>query len=597
LANKEGTTPEIRKLQEERNSFDKGLLFGGDPQKVQQLNEQIAALQKIAEEEQQIQVIKQAQRDLQAAINAETSSSIVTLEQKLIIAENNGDLLNEQVVAAMENVAAEEIRNKILKAQGDPLKLNLIYLEAQLKTVERINQVEQARRRKQEADARKAEQAARKAAAGAKRVQRELEARTRGISSAQVGNIQSLLAGSRAGLESTRVFEGEKAFLEESEKALEYELLLKTRLLDIQYQQQSSQAKSQKEAEYLFNTYNTQYDTLERIYATQLQQVRQQKEQLRVQKEITALKQAEETKNIERNLTRDIEDVERRIASPFGGDEAEQIDLLVEQQRRYIDTTDQLKTAIEEQKKLERIDTSGAATKRREALEAQLSIYEKLLPQLSALEQAELRQNQLMEKYGFIANEAATAMSSAVQSIITGTGSVEEAFSDMFANIGKAFIDMATQMIAKALIMKAIGILTSAFGGGGGGGDIFADIASRGGLRANGGPVNANTPYIVGERGPELMVPSTSGMVLSNSETREQLDRQRNTATREQLNKMTTQSQPLNIRFESQVINNVEYVTAEQHRKGMAQAAELGRSLTLSALQGSVKTRKKVGLS
>ena len=53
---------------------------------------------------------------------------------------------------------------------------------------------------------------------------------------------------------------------------------------------------------------------------------------------------------------------------------------------------------------------------------------------------------------------------------------------------------------------------------------------------------------------------------------------------------------PLNVRFESQVINGVEYVTAEQHRQGMAQAAEQGRALTLSALQNSVKTRKKVGI-
>ena len=116
-----------------------------------------------------------------------------------------------------------------------------------------------------------------------------------------------------------------------------------------------------------------------------------------------------------------------------------------------------------------------------------------------------------MEKYGFIANEAATAMSSAVQSIVTGTGSVQEAFSDMFANIGKAFIDMATQMIAKALIMKAVGILTSAFGGGSSPGIQRAlDVTPQTGaaatstlnnflsFRANGGPVNANTPYIVG---------------------------------------------------------------------------------------------------
>jgi hypothetical protein len=149
----------------------------------------------------------------------------------------------------------------------------------------------------------------------------------------------------------------------------------------------------------------------------------------------------------------------------------------------------------------------------------------------------------------------------------------------------------------------------------------LADPASIGRPRANGGPVSANMPYIVGERGPELMIPSTSGMVLSNSETRQQLTEQgsamRSTeATRQQLNTqrntmitnstretermtemMLSNPNPIDVRYESTVINNVEYVTAEQHRQGMAQAAERGRSLTLSALQGSVKTRKKVGLS
>jgi hypothetical protein len=615
LANKEGTTPEIRKLQEERDSFDKGLLFGGDPQKVEQLNQQIAALQKIAEEEERIQVIKQAQRDLQAAVDAETASSIVMLEQKLIIAKNNGDLLNEQVVAAMENVAAEEIRVKILKAQGDPLKLNLVYLEAQLKAVQRINQVEQARKRKQEEDARKAQQEAQRAQQEAQRAQRELEARNRGISSAQVGSMQALIAGSRAGLQSTRVFEGEKAFLDESEKALEYEVRLKTRILDIQYKQRASQAKSQEEAEHLFNTYNTQYDTIERVYFTQLKQVQQQKEQLKIQKEINSLQQAEETSGITRGFTRNIADVERRIASPFGGDDSDMLNLRIEQLRRTEDIYRDIDTQVSILNKQLKADPSNEIISDNiKGLEERRQKLEALLPVLDQVEQAELRQNQLVEKYGFIANEAATAMSSAVQSIVTGTGSVEEAFSNMFANIGKAFIDMATQMIAKALIMKAIGILGNAFGGGGssgGGGDIFADIASRGGLRANGGPVSANTPYIVGERGPELMVPSTSGMVLSNSETRQQLNNQQSAAstreqldkqqavasTREQLDKQQAVAmQPLDIRYESTVINNVEYVTAEQHRQGMAQAAERGRAMTLTTLQNSPRTRSKVGI-
>lgn len=37
--------------------------------------------------------------------------------------------------------------------------------------------------------------------------------------------------------------------------------------------------------------------------------------------------------------------------------------------------------------------------------------------------------------------------------------------------------------------------------------------------RASGGPVSANTPYIVGERGPELFVPNASGRIVPNDET------------------------------------------------------------------------------
>lgn len=231
-----------------------------------------------------------------------------------------------------------------------------------------------------------------------------------------------------------------------------------------------------------------------------------------------------------------------------------------------------------------------------------------------------------MKKYGFIADEAATAMSSAVQSIVTGTGSVEQAFSDMFANIGKAFIDMATQMIAQALFMKAIGILGNAFGGGGGvggggvgGGDIFADIASRGGLRANGGPVSANTSYIVGERGPELFIPGANGSItnndqfeaarkamgggdvgsssafdenaeaiaVANSYTRERvMERERNE------NNFSTGSMVI----ETQVINNVEYASVEQVEKATAASAEQARAKVYRELRNKPAVRSSVGL-
>jgi hypothetical protein len=35
-------------------------------------------------------------------------------------------------------------------------------------------------------------------------------------------------------------------------------------------------------------------------------------------------------------------------------------------------------------------------------------------------------------------------------------------------------------------------------------------------MRADGGPVTGGSPYIVGERGPELFVPSSSGSIVPN---------------------------------------------------------------------------------
>jgi phage-related minor tail protein len=50
----------------------------------------------------------------------------------------------------------------------------------------------------------------------------------------------------------------------------------------------------------------------------------------------------------------------------------------------------------------------------------------------------------------------------------------------------------------------------------GGLGDIFGGIKGFLGL-ATGGPVSANTPYVVGEAGPELFLPNTSGSIVPNN--------------------------------------------------------------------------------
>ena len=47
---------------------------------------------------------------------------------------------------------------------------------------------------------------------------------------------------------------------------------------------------------------------------------------------------------------------------------------------------------------------------------------------------------------------------------------------------------------------------------------IFATALLRGNVRAKGGPVKKGEPYVVGEKGPELIVPSESGNVIPNDE-------------------------------------------------------------------------------
>ena len=72
----------------------------------------------------------------------------------------------------------------------------------------------------------------------------------------------------------------------------------------------------------------------------------------------------------------------------------------------------------------------------------------------------------------------------------------------------KGFLDAMRKMIAQMLAFKTMQMLL----GGTPVGDFFSIPA-----RATGGPVQAGQPYLVGERGPELMVPNVSGTVIPNN--------------------------------------------------------------------------------
>lgn len=99
-----------------------------------------------------------------------------------------------------------------------------------------------------------------------------------------------------------------------------------------------------------------------------------------------------------------------------------------------------------------------------------------------------------------------------------GAGWLEDMSSKLteFVMTGKLnFKDFAKSIIADLVRIKIQKTLAGIFGGSTGT-NLVKSIGAIAGLRANGGPVSAGKPYIVGERGPELMVPSMSGTIIPN---------------------------------------------------------------------------------
>lgn len=64
-----------------------------------------------------------------------------------------------------------------------------------------------------------------------------------------------------------------------------------------------------------------------------------------------------------------------------------------------------------------------------------------------------------------------------------------------------------------------------------------------------------------------------------------------------QIQELVAQPAKINVEYQSQVINNVEYVTRDQAERMSSQSALRGRELALGALQNSVKARKRVGMN
>ena len=105
--------------------------------------------------------------------------------------------------------------------------------------------------------------------------------------------------------------------------------------------------------------------------------------------------------------------------------------------------------------------------------------------------------------FGGVLKIALEGIGIAIGVVIDAVGLLISGFEKVFAVVGKVIgaIKSLIDLVRNNPLVKGIaGVIDNVFGGG----------------RASGGSVNAGTTYLVGERGPELFTPNSSGAIIPN---------------------------------------------------------------------------------
>lgn len=136
--------------------------------------------------------------------------------------------------------------------------------------------------------------------------------------------------------------------------------------------------------------------------------------------------------------------------------------------------------------------------------------YEALLVRASAfpeLKRASLDAQNMTKQLDQFGVRAIDNLADSFVDVVNGTKDVKTAFSDMARSI---LNDLSKILVKKALFMALDAILP----GSGSVGSLAMGFANPTQRAAAGGPISG--PTLVGEKGPEIFVPNTSGMVIPN---------------------------------------------------------------------------------
>jgi len=541
--------------------------------------------------------------ELQAQAQTRELAAQVQLEgQKLTLAGMSLEKDGQSYVAVAKQVAQQEYKNKLLEIQNywigkayDATKNQLMIQQANLKYAAEVRNIDQ------------------QAARAAEQTNQDRIRAYQLMLQLQNQLAQTVLDEYAILEKGVDLYKGPIAGYEQSLILLERREGIQEGIIRNEY----ASAKASED-------YATNQKTIDATFDNRLNNLKLEykylKENLNVQRERAKLEQELEaqqllSQNAQRRIAgqTEIDRLQTQLEFPFGGEQLERDMQMLDQYMRRLDELIPIQEKINAlEKSIESArNTPGVLTDTQlNAKQAELAVQQDQLAQLETelqlrdqLEQQLLRQQQIYEKYGFIVNEVSQAFSDSITGIITGTTTVAEAFSRMFENIGKAFIDMATQMLAQQLFMT---VLRSFAGGGnpaGSGGNVLPGGWQQYAF-AEGGFVTGPTRALIGEGGePEYVIPQskmTAAMSRYSRGARGESVIPGSGASTEGGGAAAASMEPIDVRYSVERINNVEYVTADQFRAGMAQAAQQGaiqgERRAMRTLTNSAAARGRLGI-
>ena len=133
-------------------------------------------------------------------------------------------------------------------------------------------------------------------------------------------------------------------------------------------------------------------------------------------------------------------------------------------------------------------------------LEALIKNNQELEKSIKNLERKEEAAKALAKQYEQIGKSIEDGIVSNLADAVEGTKTLAEAAVNVLNKLKRKLIEVAIQRAISGLNI------------GGSIGDFLKDV-----FKAEGGPVNRGRSYIVGERGPEMFVPNTSGTIVPNN--------------------------------------------------------------------------------